>query len=90
MDKRYISIWFRHLATDWFTIRNPHLKTVPLVLRVPSHGRMIISATNIVAENRGITVGMVLADARAIIPNLEVLDGIEDLSEHLLKRLAEW
>jgi len=90
MDKRYVSIWFRHLNTDWFSLRQPQLRNVPFVLRTPSHGRMIITATNAVAEANGINTGMVLADARAVVPELEVLDDIPDLSEKLLKRIAEW
>jgi len=90
MEKQFVSIWFRHLATDWFTLRQPNLKTLPFVLRAPSHGRMIITAANVVAEMKGITTGMVLADARALIPELEVQDDQPDLVDKLLKRLAEW
>lgn len=90
MHKRYISIWFRHLHTDWFTLRQPRLKNLPFVLRTPSHGRMIVTATNAVAESNGIASGMVLADARAAVPELEVQDNISNLSERLLQRLAEW
>ncbi len=90
MEKRFVSIWFRHLATDWFALRQPHLKGLPFVLRTPVHGRMMITAANQVAEARGISTGMVLADARAIFPKLEVLDDKPDLAEKLLTRLAEW
>src|SRR5688572_9493234 len=90
MAKRFVSIWFRHLSTDWFTLRQPHLKNLPFVLRAPSHGRMIITATNAVAESKGISSGMVLADARAIVPELEVQDDKPDLIERLLKKIAEW
>ena len=90
MERRFLSIWFRHLATDWFSIRNPDLRKVPFVLRSPSHGRMIITAANARAQSQGVEVGMVLADARAVIPDLAVLDDKTDLPETLLKRLAEW
>jgi protein ImuB len=90
MEKRFVSIWFRHLKTDWFSIRQPHLKNLPFVLRTPSHGRMIITAANAVAEIKGISCGMVLADARAIFPELEVQDDKPDLVDKLLTRLAEW
>jgi protein ImuB len=90
MSRRYLSIWFRHLATDWFSLRQPELKLKPFVLRAPSHGRMIIAHTNEVAVDKGIHKGTVLADARAIIPDLEVKDDRPDLPERLLKRLAEW
>lgn len=90
MVKRFVSIWFRHLSTDWFTLRQPELKNLPFVLRAPSHGRMIITAANVVAEMKDVSSGMVLADARAILPDLEVLDDKPDLIDTLLKRIAEW
>jgi len=90
MSKRYVSIWFRHLATDWFSLRQPQLKSLPFVLRSPSHGRMVITSANAIAESHGIHQGMVLADARAIVPKIEVKDDKPDLREKLLMRLAEW
>lgn len=101
MRRRFVSIWFRHLKTDWFSLcqrvnarhsdnANKDLRKVPFVLRTPVHGRMIITATNQVAEMRGVSNGMVLADARAIVPDLEVLDDKPDVPEQLLKRLGEW
>jgi protein ImuB len=100
MAKRFVSIWFRHLATDWFAIREvslarhgqkgSDLKNVPFVLRAPSHGRMIIAAVNAMAESKGIDPGMVLADARALLPDLHVQDHKPALADKLLKRLAEW
>lgn len=90
MQRRFVSIWFRHLKTDWFSLHQPLFRNVPFVLRTPVHGRMIVTATNHVAEMKGVSSGMVLADARAIIPDLEVLDDKPDLPGRLLKRLAEW
>src|SRR6187401_348999 len=90
MSGRFVSIWFHHLTTDWFSIRQPQLRDLPIVLKASSHGRMIITAANRRAENEGIGRGMVLADARAIVPDLQVLDDIPDLPAKLLKRLAEW
>lgn len=90
MERRFVSIWFRHLTTDWFSIRQPKLKGLPFVLRASSHGRMVVMATNAAAERKGVHAGMVLADARAIVPGLQVLDDRPDLPEKLLKRLAEW
>lgn len=90
MVKRFISIWFRYLATDWFTLRQPHLCNTAFVLTAPSHGRMIVTAANAIAEVRGVYNGMVLADARAIIPGLQVLDDKPGLGDKLLKHIAEW
>lgn len=90
MTKRFVSIWFRYLTTDWFTLFQSDLRDRPFVLRASSRGRVVVTATNKTAEQMGLSVGMALADARAIVPELEVLDDKQDLPEKLLKRLAEW
>jgi len=90
MCKRFVSIWFKHLTTDWFTRRNPALANLPFVLTAPSHGRMIVVAANYLAQKKGINAGMVLADARAIIPSLNAFDDKPGLADKLLFRLAEW
>jgi protein ImuB len=51
---------------------------------------MVITAANAIAQKNGINSGMALADARAIVPELEVQDDKPDLTDKLLKRLAEW
>jgi protein ImuB len=90
MAKRFVSIWFRHLVTDWFALRQPELRDIPFVVSAPSHGRMVITAANALAERLGIHTGMVLADARAIISSLQVIDDKQGLADHLLHRIAEW
>jgi len=90
MDKRFVSIAFRYLKTDWFTVRHPALKEIPFVVRAPSHGRMLIVAANALAEQNGIRTGMALADARALLPSLEAVDDKPGLTQKLLKRIAEW
>ena len=90
MVKRFVSIWFRSLTTDWFTVRRPELADTAFVLSAPSHGRMIVTAVNPLAETQGIFNGMVLADARAIIHGLQVIDDEPRLAERLLKKIAEW
>jgi protein ImuB len=90
MTKRFLTIWFRYLKTDWFTLRRPNLRGLPFVLATPDHGRMMIAAANVLAEGQGIHTGMVVADARVIIPSLQVLDDKSGLSDKLLKGIAEW
>lgn len=101
MARRFVSIWFRHLATDWFTVRQKscatpgssytgELERKPFVLRASSHGRIIITAANSIAEAKGIHPGMALADARALVPELIAEDDKPDLIHKLLPRLAEW
>ena len=90
MAKRFVSIWFRYLTTDWFTLRQPGLGHLPFVLSTSSQGKMIITATNPIAETQDIMKGMALADARAIIPSLEIKDDQPGLADKLLHRIAEW
>lgn len=90
MSKRFISIWFRSLKTDWLTRRHPALKEVAFVLAVPDHGRKVITAVNTLAEKQGISVGMVVADARALVPSLQVFDDELNMPEKVLHALAEW
>jgi protein ImuB len=90
MGKRFLSIWLRYLATDWFTLRQPQLKNIPFVLTEPSHGRQVIRAANALAEAKGVYAGGVLADARAVVPSLQAFDHKPGLTEQLLQRIAEW
>jgi protein ImuB len=90
MRKRFVSIWFRHLTTDWLTLRRPELKTLPFVFVIPVRGRIVITGTNFLAEKQGISVGMAAADAKAIVPSLEVVDDMPGQAEKLLKALGDW
>lgn len=90
MQKRFVSIWFPNLRTDWFAARQPHLKNTAFVLKGSSHGRIIVTASSEAAQAGGIVTGMVLADAKAILPTLPVFDDVPKLSTQLLQRIAEW
>src|SRR4051794_4860567 len=90
MAKRYMAIWFRYLKTDWFSRRRPELKKIPFVLSAPDHGRMVVCAGNSLAQGSGVDTGMSVADARAIIPSLEVLDDQPGRCLKLLNGIAEW
>ncbi|HEY9178711.1 MAG TPA: DNA polymerase Y family protein, partial [Flavipsychrobacter sp.] len=90
MCRRFVAIWFYHLLADWVVRRNPELKDTPFVLAAPERGRMVIKATNTAAQAKGIYTGMVVADCRAILPSLQVLEDIPGKAEHLLNALAGW
>lgn len=90
MQRRFVSIWFRNLKTDWFIRRQTLLAHIPFVLASPDYGRMIVSAANRLAEKEGVFTGMAVADARAIIPSLEVLDDNPEYAGRLLHNLAKW
>jgi protein ImuB len=90
MPKRFISIWFRHLKTDWVVRRRQELGDTAFVMAAPERGRMVVKAVSRVAHAKGIHTGMVVADCRAVFPGLQVLDDKPGLSEKLLNALAEW
>lgn len=90
MPKRFASIWFRHLLTDWKAIRHTGLKGKAYVFAEPDHGRMIITALTDEARKYGVTEGMTVADARVIAPDLQIFDGKPGRNIKLLTGLAEW
>ncbi|MFD0748855.1 Y-family DNA polymerase [Mucilaginibacter calamicampi] len=90
MQKRYMSIWFRHLLTDWQSLRQPEMKDTPFVFAAPIRNRIIVTAANKAAENEGVYAGMAAADAKAIAPCLQVLDHLTGKQEKLLRKLALW
>lgn len=90
MNKRFVSLWFRHLLTDWLALRRPELKELPFVLAAPVQNRIIVTAANHLAEAQGVTVGMAAADAKALVLNLQVIDDIPGQAAKLLKALGEW
>lgn len=90
MCKRFVAIWFRHLKTDWMVRRNPALKNMPFVIVFPDHGRMKITEVSVVAKAKGIEAGMILADAKIILPELQVFDDTPGRSDKLLANLGLW
>ena len=90
MPKRFVTIWFCHLKTDWLSLRRPALLHSPFVLALADHGRMVITAVNALAQQQGIATGMALADARAIFPSLQFFDDKPEPSGKLLNDIALW
>lgn len=90
MEKRFVSIWFKQLTADRMVLRHPALRNHPFVLAAPVQGRMVVTATNTHADSQGISPGMVVADAKASIPGLHVLDDRPGLGDKLLENLGYW
>lgn len=90
MQRRFISIWFCNLATDWMVRRNPALKDIPFVLAAPDHGKMKVTVANLLAQQDGIYKGMALADARTINHTLLHFNDEPNREIKLLTGLAEW
>ncbi len=89
MRKRFACVWFYHFLPDYFIRRRPELKNKPFVLAVLVRGRKIITAVSLPARKEGIKPGMVTADAKAALPELEVIDEKPGLTKKLLKAIAD-
>jgi protein ImuB len=90
MSKRFVSIWFPYLATDWHVRKQPQLRDKTFVLKATVRNRVVITAANALAKAQGIYENMVLADAKALYPSLHVLDDKSGLTTQLADRIAEW
>ncbi len=90
MSKRYMSVWFPYLVTDWLTVHNPELHNMPAVVAAKDHGRLMITAANIEAEKQGAYRGMATADAKAIVAGLQVTDEIAGKNVQLLNAIGAW
>ncbi|UTM21802.1 DNA polymerase Y family protein (plasmid) [Dyadobacter chenhuakuii] len=87
---RFVSIWFPDLTTDRLVLKRPELAGTPFVLAAPSRGRVVVKAASPQARGCGIVEGMVVADARAVLPSLEVIEDDSELAGKLLAALAKW
>ena len=88
MQKRFMSIWFRHLLTDGLTRRRPELKTLPFVIATPVKNRIIITASSLLAEQEGAFTGMAVADAKAALAELVVIDELPGQAAKLLRLIG--
>lgn len=70
--------------------RQPELKDVPFVLVNNEKGRRVVKAVNNIAQGKGVFTGMVVADCRALVPELQLFDYDEEQPKKLLMSIAEW
>ena len=90
MPKRYLYIWFRHLAADRLARLRPELRGKPFLLYTPERGRMVVSASSQCLSSEDVVSGMVVADVRAILPSVGVFPDDPGSAKKLLNDLAEW
>jgi protein ImuB len=88
MQKRFMAIWFRHLLTDGLARRRPELKALPFVLAAPVKNCIVITASSPAAEREGAFTGMAVADARAAVPELLVIDDVPNQAAKLLRLIG--
>lgn len=90
MQNRYAVVWLRYLLTDWFSIRQPELKDIPFALTAMQGNKMVLAATNIMAEQQGIYCGATVADAKAVLPQLKTINLPLGKAEKLMLAIGKW
>ncbi|SEB04250.1 Y-family DNA polymerase [Pedobacter hartonius] len=90
MQKRYASIWFPYLISNWLVLRRPALKDTAFVITSAERGRALVKALSEPARTQGVTEGMSLADAKAIVPGLQVFSDKAGREARLLRAIGEW
>jgi len=90
MEKRFMSIWFHHLLTNWKANRSPGLRELPFVFVTKERNRLIVKAASREAEREGVYTGMLAADAKAVVRDLQVFDDIPGKADALLSAIGEW
>lgn len=88
--KRFVAIWFRSLLADWMCVRRPELIGTSFVFSISDHNRLIVTAVSRAALQQDVYAGMVLADAKAIAPGLQVFDDKPGRAKNLLRHLGTW
>ncbi|PSK93227.1 Y-family DNA polymerase [Taibaiella chishuiensis] len=87
---RYLSIWLPQLLADRTVLLDPDLQDKAFVLTRAQRGRVMILVASDAAIREGIVPGLVLADARAVLPGLLVFGDKPGQAEELLTGLALW
>src|SRR5436309_15521310 len=73
-SRRYLSVWLRRLPTGRIARRFP---PEALVVAAPIRQALRLTAVNDAAVALGLKVGMALADARAMYPQIAIADADE-------------
>jgi len=88
--RRYLSIWFPSLLANRAMRLRPGLKDTPFIIAAPQRGRLMVKAASLPAVKKGIVQGMVVADAKALLPELKLFHYKPGAEEKLLTGLALW
>jgi protein ImuB len=87
---RFVVIHLRYFKTDWHACRQPALATLPFVLYNFQRGKMVVTAANQAAEAYGIAQGSLVADAKALQPQLRCIEETPNFFAPKLAAFAAW
>lgn len=88
--KRFLSIWLPRWPVDRLKRRNAGTAVGPFALIQTSANTSRVFATNVVAARIGLSPGMPLADAMALVPALATAQADPKGDQAALERLADW
>jgi len=90
MSRRLIAIWFPFLSTERLERREGASSHHPTATILESRGQMLLAAVNAAGGAAGLAPGMTLANARAIFPQVTLLQGDPQADAVLLEKLRDW
>jgi protein ImuB len=90
MARRVASLWLPRFATDRIHRLEPGLEGAPVAVAATLGNSRLVLAANAAAEAGGVVAGLALADARALTPQLTVVEHDPTAERRLLLRLARW
>jgi len=91
MRRRIVSLWFSRLTTDRIRRHGtPDRADWPLAAVVEAGNRILLHGVDRLAEQAGLSPGMTLADARAVVAHLVTVPANPRADAALLSRLARW
>jgi len=90
--RRILALWFPRLSTDRLhrRERGEPADPAPLVIAAKIENAMRLSAVDANAAALGLSAGMTLATARAMLPDLRIMPSDEAADEALLNHIADW
>ena len=90
IPRRIIALRLPWWPTERLVRHHPEARTHPFVTTGENRNRLVIAAANPCAVRAGLTPGMPLADARAIVPGVVVRSADPTADALALERLARW
>ncbi len=90
LSRRILAAWLPWWPTERLVRRCPEARNHPFVTVADSRGRQVIDAANTLAAHAGLSPGMALADARAVVPDVVVRPADPATDALALERLARW
>ncbi|MCD7059654.1 Y-family DNA polymerase [Pelagibacterium xiamenense] len=89
-SRRYLALWLPYFSTDRLHRTSDALADLPLALARKEVNAMRITAVDAAAREKGLYPGMTLADARARVRPLRILEADPDADAVLLEKIADW